>query len=384
MLFVRTMFFLKERKGGQHACISGTLGNIAVIKESAFGNTGGTAVRAITVTNANGLSAKLISFGARLAELWVPAHDGMMDDIVLGFDSLPEYEATDTYFGATCGRYGNRIARGRFMLDGIEYQLNTNEGKNHLHGGKNGFDRKNWTADCDPKGHTVTFSAISEDGEMGFPGRAELRSIYTLDDNNRLTVTMEATTDKPTLMNMVHHSYFNLAGQGSGNVLDQEMRLAAQFYTPVDGELLATGEVLSVTGTPFDFRKAKKIGADLDALASVGAGVFEVGGGYDHNWCLDGAGTELRLCAEVRDRKSGRRMTLHTTEPGVQFYTGGYLSEKVMGKRGKPLCKYAGFTLETQKFPGTPNFAHFPDCVLRPGQTYRQRMVFHFSPDKGL
>lgn len=353
-----------------------------MISEADFGSIHGKPVRSITIANRNGLTAKLITFGARLTELWTPASDGAMDDIVLGFDTLAEYEATDTYFGATCGRYGNRIAQGRFMLDGAEHQLDRNEGNNHLHGGKAGFDRKIWSADYDPKGRTVTFSATSEDGEMGFPGRCDLTTAYTLDDDDRLEIVMEAQTDKPTLMNMVHHSYFNLAGQGSGNVLDHEIRLAAPFYTPVDAELLATGEILSVAGTPFDFRKSKRIGTDLGALARVGAGVFEEGGGYDHNWCLDAAGTDLRTCAEVYEPKSGRRMSLQTSEPGVQFYTGGYLSERVMGKRGRPLCKYAGFTLETQKFPGTPGFAHFPDCVLRPGETYRQRMIFHFSKDK--
>lgn len=352
-----------------------------MIAETDFGSLQGKQVRCITIANRNGLSARLITFGARLTELWTPASDGTMADIVLGFDTLAEYVATDTYFGATCGRYGNRIARGRFMLDGAEHQLDCNEGNNHLHGGKAGFDRKLWSADYDPKGRTVTFSATSEDGEMGFPGRCDLRAAYTLSDDDRLEIVMEATADKPTLMNMVHHSYFNLAGQGSGNILDHEIRLAAPFYTPVDAELLATGEILSVAGTPFDFRTPKKIGTDLEALSRVGAGVFEEGGGYDHNWCLDTAGRELRTCAEVHEPKSGRRMILETTEPGVQFYTGGYLSERVMGKRGQALCKYAGFTLETQKFPGTPGFAHFPDCVLRPGSIYRQRMVFQFSKD---
>ena len=352
-----------------------------MISEVDFGCWNGQSIRALTITNAHGLSAKLITFGARLTELHVPDRDGVLGDIVLGFDTMEEYAATGTYFGATCGRYGNRIAGGRFTLDGIAHQLDANEGRNHLHGGKNGFDRKVWEAAYEKSGNSVTFSALSEDGEMGFPGRCNLRSTYTLHGDNRLTIAMEADTGKPTLMNMVHHSYFNLGGQGEGDVLDHELKLNARFYTPVDDELLATGEVIAVAGTPFDFRSAKKIGADIHALQAVGAGIFEEGGGYDHNWCLHGAGVDLRGCCEAYDPKSGRRMRLRTTEPGVQFYTGGYLSDKVMGKRGKALCKYAGFTLETQKFPGTPNFAHFPDCVLRPGETYRQLMEFQFSTD---
>lgn len=351
-----------------------------MITETGFGRSGGKDIRSITITNANGMAARLITFGARLTELWVPGRDGALDDVVLGFDSIAEYEATNTYFGATCGRYGNRIPRGRVVIDGKEHQLDINEGKNHLHGGRQGFDHKIWDAAYDPKGNSVTFSAVSEDGEMGFPGRAPLTSTYTLDDSNRLTITMQATTDKVTLMNMVHHSYFNLGGQGSGNVLDHEMHIPAHFYTPVDGELLATGEVQKVAGTPFDFSKSKKIGADIGKLEAVGAGIFDEGGGYDHNWCLSGVG-DLREACDVYHAKSGRRMRMQTTEPGLQFYTGGYLSEKVMGKRGKALCKYAGFTLETQKFPGTPGFAHFPHCILRPGETYRQQMVFDFSTD---
>ncbi len=345
-----------------------------------FGTLGGQDVRAVTLTNASGARARLITFGARLTELHMPDRNGVLADIVLGFDTLAEYAATDTYFGATCGRYGNRIARGRFVLDGAEVQLDCNERGNHLHGGRDGFDRKVWHIDRLTRSG-VSFTAVSEDGEMGFPGRCNLRSTYELSDDNRLTITLEADTSRTTLMNMVHHSYFNLAGQGSGDVLGQRFRLASRFYTPVNDELLATGEVLSVTGTPFDFSAGKPIGQDIAALQSVGAGLFAEGGGYDHNWCLDAATGPLRLCAEAHDPASGRRMTLHTTEPGVQFYTGGYLSAQVMGKRGLPLCKYAGFTLETQKFPGAPNFGHFPDCILRTGDTYRQRMEFAFTTD---
>ena len=345
-----------------------------------FGTLDGTAVESITIENA-GVSAKLISFGARLTELWVPDRHGTLADIVLGFDDLESYEATDTFFGATCGRYGNRISKGQFRLDGRNWQVDVNEGRNHLHGGKDGFDRKNWSV-RERTENSVTFTAASEDGEMGFAGRANLTARYTLTSAGQLIIEMEADADKVTPMNMVHHTYFNLAGHGSGDVLDQEIRLGSRFYTPIDDELMTTGEVLCVDETPFDFREMKAIGKDIAALGGVGGEVFDQGGGYDHNWCLEGAGDALRFCAEARDPISGRRMVLETTEPGVQFYTGGYLSENITGKAGKRLCKYAGFTLETQKFPDTPNFAHFPSCILRPGDIYRQRMVFTFAAER--
>ena len=344
-----------------------------------FGTHEGQTVEAVTLDNANGLSARFITFGARLVELNVPDRNGSFADVVLGFDTMAEYAATDTYFGATCGRYGNRIAGGRFGLDDHDYTVDLNEGANHLHGGTEGFDRKIWAIDT-ASDASVSFTAVSEHGEMGFPGRCNLRSTYRLTDDNRLLVTMEADTTKPTLMNMVHHSYFNLAGQGSGDILGHDLRFASRFYTPVNDALLATGEVLAVAGTPFDFLAAKPIGRDIGKLASVGAGIFAKGGGYDHNWCLDG-GARLHPCVDVTDPASGRRMTMATSEPGVQFYTGGYLSDAVMGKKGRSLCKYAGFTLETQKFPGAPSFGHFPSCRLDPGETYRHEMEFHFSAD---
>lgn len=345
-----------------------------------FGRIGDQPVQAVTLANAHGLRARLITYGARLTELHVPDREGQPADIVLGFDTLDEYRATTTYFGATCGRYANRIRRGRFALDGQEVQLDVNEGANHLHGGHEGFDRKVWTLD-EATDRRASFRTISEDGEMGYPGRLDVTATYELTDENQFLITMTATTSRVTPVNVVHHSYFNLAGQGSGDVLRQEMRLAAPFYTPVDGELLATGEIISVGGTPFDFRAAKPIGQDFAGLGSVGAGVFEAGGGYDHNWVLGGAGQTLRDCAEIRDPASGRRMTLWTDQPGVQVYTGGYLDDSIMGKGGRLLCQFAGFTLETQRFPGSPNHAHFPTSLLHPGETYLHRMILAFGTD---
>lgn len=353
---------------------------MAMSKQQKYGNHEGKAVHRITLESPSGIKAEVITFGARLTQLHVPDRQGQLADIVLGFDTLEEYVATDTFFGATCGRYGNRIAGGQFQLMDDSIQLDINEGANQLHGGTEGFDRKVWdiVSISDSK---VVLGAISEDGEMGFPGRCELKTTYELTDNNKLIILMEADTDKLTVMNMVNHAYFNLAGHGSGPILDQQIRLAGRFYTPVDGELLATGEILAVADTPFDFHQLKAIGKDIADLQAPGAGVFDEGGGYDHNWCLDDSGEQLRDCAEAFDPASGRRMSLRTTEPGVQFYTGGYLSDAIVGKQGQRLCKYAGFTLETQVFPGTPNFAHFPDCRLAPGEHYRQEMVFEFTTD---
>ena len=327
----------------------------------------GQIVHRVTLTHGK-LTARLISYGARLTELWVPDRDGVTADVVLGHDTLDQYVASTTYFGATCGRYANRIAKGRFTLDGRDYQLDINEGANHLHGGRAGFDRKNWVITGETA-RSVTFATRAEDGEMGYPGACDVTVKYELTDDG-LTITMAAATDKPTVMNLVNHAYFNLAGQGSGTALNQIVQLAADAYTPVDAGLLATGEIAPVGGTPFDFRAPKPIGQDFAALGPDSRG-------YDHNWCLSGEG--LHPCATAWDPASGRLMQLSTTEPGVQFYTGGYLDETMPGKAGKPLCRYAGFTLETQKYPGSPNHANFPPSRLDPGQSYHHVMALRFD-----
>jgi aldose 1-epimerase len=351
-----------------------------MITRSAFGDIDGVPVHAYAVTTDAGLRARLIDYGARLVELHVPDRLGAVADIVLGFDDLSSYVSSDAYLGATCGRYGNRIARGRFELDGRQVQLDRNEGRNHLHGGRHGFDRKVWTAVFDPAGTTVRFLATSADGEMGFPGALEISSTYEF-DAHQVRVTMECRTDAPTIVNMVHHSYFNLAGHGSGDVLGHELTLDGGFYTPVDDELLATGEILSVVGTPFDFRHGETIGSRITELPSPGGGKGGERRGYDHNWVLRGVPGELIDVATVHDPASGRVMRLRSTEPGVQLYTAGSLPPGVIGKGGVPYERSAGFALETQKFPCSPNFSHFPTTELRPGERYRHRMVFDFSTD---
>lgn len=342
-----------------------------------FGTHEGEAVRGFVLSNSNGLEARLISYGARLTEFHLPGSNGEMADIVLGFDKLSDYVATNTYFGATCGRYGNRIKSGRFPLDGATVQLDCNEGPNHLHGGKQGFDRRNWQAVANEADNSVTFSLVSPAGDMGFPGTLLISATYRLAEDNSFSTVMTAVTDAPTLCNLVHHTYWNLAGQGSGDVRNQQLRLNSDFYTPIDSELITTGEVLPVAGTIFDFSKRKSIGQDIDQLGDVGTGDL-VGGGYDHNWCLNASNAELTLCASASDPASGRAFELFTSEPGVQFYTGGYLSPAVIGKRGKPYCRFAGYTFETQKFPNAPNFGHFPSAILRPGEIYDHRMLFRF------
>ena len=315
------------------------------IERFEFGKMNGQSVQGFVLRNSNGLSAKLISYGARLTEFHAPGRDGRFADIVLGFDDLPSYISTNTYFGATCGRYGNRIKDGKFPLQGKMVQVDCNEGPNHLHGGKAGFDRKVWDAEVDEASNSVIFSLTSSDGDQGFPGTVKLTTTYRLTDENLLDIRMCGSTDAPTILNVVHHTYWNLAGQGSGDVRKQQVRLFSDFYTPVDDELITTGEVCSVAGTAFDFRTGKAIGKDIDSLADVGTGNL-VGGGYDHNWCLNGTGERLHPCARVVDPDSGRAFELHTSEPGVQFYTGGYLDEQVIGKRGMPYCRFAGYTLK--------------------------------------
>ncbi len=333
-----------------------------------YGTLDGQPVQAVTLESGP-LRARLITYGARLTELWTPDRHGTQADIVLGHDTLDQYRATTTYFGATAGRYANRIRQGRFRLHGEDHQLDRNEGANHLHGGREGIDRHVWTL-ADHSSTWATMTLASPDGDMGYPGRLDMSVTYELTDD-QLRITMAATTDRPTIANLVHHSYFNLGGHASGDVLGHELRLDAPFFTPVDGELLTTGEVRSVQGTPFDFTAPKPIGRDIAQVLN--------GAGYDHNWCLAGAGDDLRLAAEIHEPTTGRRMTLHTNEPGVQVYAGGYLSPEVIGKGGTPYDRFAGFTLETQRFPGSPNHAHFPSATLLPGDTYRHEMVFGFS-----
>lgn len=340
--------------------------------EQPFGQVAGRPTLAFVLDGGAGVTARVTDFGARLVELHVPGRDGTPADVVLGFDDAAAYAASDAYMGATVGRFGNRLARGRFVLDGVEHRVDANEGANTLHGGRHGWDRRIWSVDTVDEA-SVTFSTYSPNGDMGFPGACEVRCTYAL-AGARLRITMEAVSDAPTVVNMVHHSYVNLAGHASGDVMAQHLRIPADTYVPVDAEQLPTGEVLAVAGTPFDFRELHAIGRDLTGLPGTD--------GWDHNWCLrppQQAGLVEAL--EAYDPASGRRMRAASTEPGVQVYTGGYLTDQVIGKGGLPYRKFAGFTLETQKFPDSPNVLHFPSTRLDAGELYRHEMLLEFSAD---
>ena len=328
-----------------------------------------------TLQNANGVEAQLTNYGARLVSLKVPDRHGKAADVVLGFDTPEEYETQiNPYFGAIVGRYANRIAHGRFSLEGHEYQLATNERGNHLHGGLRGFDKALWEVANDGA-NALRLALLSTDAEEGYPGDLRVAVTYALSDRNELSVRYEATTDAPTVLNLTNHAYFNLRGDGEGTVLDHEVTLVADAFTPTDALSIPTGEIAPVRGTPFDFTQPTPIGERIDADDEQ----LRFGIGYDHNWVLRRQGNGLALAAAVHEPRSGRVLEVLTTQPGIQFYTGNYLDGSVRGKRGVPYPKRAAFCLETQHFPDSPNQPSFPSTVLRPGQTYAHETVFRFS-----
>ena len=341
----------------------------------------GAPVERFTLRNAKGVELKAISYGGIITSLRVPDRTGKLDDIVLGFDRIDDYLKDHPFFGAIIGRYGNRIGKAQFALDGKTYKLAANNGPNHLHGGTKGFDKVLWTVAPVAGSNALTFSRTSKDGEEGYPGNLRVRVTYTLTDNNELVVDYHATTDKPTPVNLTQHSYFNLAGAGSGDVLGHELTLHASRYTPVDATLIPTGELAPVAGTPFDFRTPTRIGARIgEPNAQLKhAGGYRKLGGYDHNWVLDRKNGELFHAARVHEPTTGRVLDVHTTEPGVQFYSGNFLDGTVKGKGGRTYGHRGGLCLETQHFPDSPNQPRFPSIILRPGTTYRSRTVFAFS-----
>lgn len=342
------------------------------IEKSDFGKTReGAAVTLYTLKNAKGMTAKIMTYGALLTELHTADRNGNFKTIVLGFDNLEQYLKGHPFFGAIAGRYANRIAKGKFSLDGKEYTLATNNGRNHLHGGKVGFDKKNWTAQELPDKNAVAFSTTSADGEEGYPGNLKVTVTYTLTDDNELVIDYHATTDKKTVINLTNHSYFNLAG--SGTALDHELEIAADQYTPVDGELIPTGELAPVKGTPLDFTTPHKIGERHAQTAIKPAG-------YDHNFVLRGGVTsKRRLAARAYEPKSGRVMEVFTTEPGVQLYTAPGLNGSLNGVGGVNYPQFGGFCLETQHYPDSPNRPNFPSTVLEPGKAYVTSTSFKFS-----
>ena len=344
------------------------------IVRSDFGQTkDGKAVNLYTLTNRNGLVAKITNYGGIITELHVPDKNGQNGNIVLGFNTLDRYLAGHPFFGCITGRVANRIAKGKFTLDGKEYTLAVNNGPNSLHGGKVGFDKKLWEAAVrkDSEGPSLWLRYVSPDGEEGYPGTLTTTIVYTLTNDDELKIEYSATTDKPTIVNLTNHSYFNLAGDGEGTILDHELMINADNYTPFDKTQIPTGEIRPVAGTALDFRKPKPIGRDIDQA--------EGGPGYDHNFVLNGKPGQMKLCARVRDPGSGRVMEIRTTEPGVQLYTANGLDGKIVGVSGKRYVKYGALCLETQHYPDSVNHPQFPTVVLRPGQTYKTTTVHKFS-----
>ncbi|HTP13095.1 MAG TPA: aldose epimerase family protein [Bacteroidota bacterium] len=343
-----------------------------------FGKTSdGTEVFVYTLRNGSGMEARITNYGGTLLSLLVPDKNGNKADVVLGFDSLSQYVKESPYFGSTIGRYGNRIGKGTFELSGVRYSLAINNGVNHLHGGLKGFDKVVWTVDekASAPGTTLALMYESKDGEEGYPGNLTVRVVYNLAPNNELRIQYSARTDKPTVLNLTHHSYFNLAGAGNGSILDHEVYIHADRFTPVDSGLIPTGELRSVHGTPMDFTTPTTIGSRIDD----GYEQLKKGGGYDHNWVLNKSANELALAARVFEKSSGRVMEVLTTEPGIQFYTGNFLDGTLVGKGGKKYERRSGFCLETQHFPDSPNKPEFPSTVLNPGQSYTSTTIYRFS-----
>lgn len=350
--------------------LPGGKGNSSV-KEGVFGKLpDGREVKVYTLTNANGVTAEVLNYGGIMHSLTLPDRNGKMADVILSCPTLECYATQSPYFGAIAGRYANRIAKGKFTLAGTEYTLATNNDPNHLHGGNVGFDKVIW--DVEPlevvNGSGLRMTYLSKDMEEGYPGN--LRSVvhYILTNDNEFIVEYEATTDKPTVLNLTQHNYYNLGGEGTGTILDHELMLSADHYTPVDATGITTGQIAPVANTPFDFTKP----------TAIGARIAKVEGGYDHNFAVNGEAGQMRLAAKVKDPDSGRVMEIHTTEPGIQFYTGNFLDGTITGKSGQAYQRNAGFCLETQKYPDSPNKPNFPSAVLQPGETYRHRTIHRF------
>lgn len=332
-----------------------------------------------TLTNDQGMRVAITNYGGIVVSILAPDSKGRFADVVLGFENLEGYLAKGPYFGALIGRYGNRIGNARFELNGVEYKLPANDGPNSLHGGVQGFDKRVWTArEIRGEHPALELTYLSKDGEEGYPGNLRAQVVYSLTDDNALRIDYTATTDKDTVVNLTNHSYFNLAGEGNGDILKHEIMINADRFTPIDGTLIPTGELRKVENTPFDFRKPVMIGARIDADDEQ----IKFGKGYDHNFVLNRSGAGLSLAARVTDPGSGRVLEVLTTQPGLQFYTGNFLDGSVHGKGGKSYGRRSAFCLETQHFPDSPNKPSFPSTTLKPGQTYRESTVYRFSKSK--
>lgn len=347
----------------------------ASVTSQVWGKTAtGQEVELFTLTNEQGMEARIINYGGILVSLKVPDREGHVADVVLGFDSLEPYLGKHPHFGCITGRYANRIGGASFEIDDVTYEVTANSGKNHIHGGKEAFDKKLWQAKILAEKNAVELTYTSADGEEGFPGKLDCTVTYSLTQENALSIEYRATTDKPTVVNLTNHSYFNLAGEGSGDVLGHVMMIPAESYTATDDALVSTGEIESVLETPLDFTKPITLGARIDAKFKP----LQQGKGYDHNYVLEGSG--MKLAARVTEPKSGRIMDVLTTDPGVQLYTGNHL-KSVKGKDGHVYESRHGFCLETQKFPDSPNKPQFPSSIVRPGTPYLHLTTFKFSAE---
>lgn len=348
------------------------------VSRRAFGETReGNAIECYTLRNAHGLEAEIITYGGTLRALRAPDRNGALDDVLLGFETLEPYEGDHPYFGVLVGRYANRIAGGRFELNGTTYELACNNGPNHLHGGPQGFHRQIWSAEerASEDGPSIELRYASRDGEEGYPGNLAVVVVYTLTDQNELRIDYTATTDAETIVNLTNHAYFNLAG--GGIILDHELQLFASRFTPTDATSIPLGELRPVQGTPMDFTAPTPIGARISADDEQ----IRHGQGYDHNWILDTGNGELGLAARLHERSTGRLMEVYTTQPGVQFYSGNLLDGSITGKRGQTYVKYGGLCLETQHFPDSPNQPDFPSTVLRPGEVFQQTTIYRFATE---
>lgn len=336
----------------------------------------GKVVSLYTLTNKNGVEMKVMNYGGIITSLKVPDKNGVPDDVVLGYDSLRQYVKNNPFFGALIGRYGNRIAKGSFTLDGKTYTLPINNGENHLHGGPQGFDKVFWNIEVPEDSASLKLTYLSKDGEQGYPGNLSVEVLYQLTDNNELKISYRATTDAKTIVNLTQHTYFNLAGSKSTSILDHNLVVLADAYLPVDKTLIPTGEIRSVAGTPFDFLTEQTIGARINQQDEQ----LTFGGGYDHCWVLNrNERASLQKVATLSEPTSGRVVEVYTTEPGIQFYSGNFLDGTLPGKYGNTYPYRSGLCLETQHYPDSPNKPAFPSVVLEPGKTYETTTVYAFS-----
>lgn len=358
-----------------NACQNNTIHNETAsmtftISEKPFGQINGDTITQYTITNPQGMQVSIINYGGTVTNLLVPGRDHELGDVVLGFDSLSGYlQKANPYFGCLVGRYGNRIAKGKFILDGQAYQLTLNDHGNTLHGGVQGLDKVIWQASKPAGDSSLKLTYTSKDGDQGFPGNLVIEVVYTLSSDNALQIAYSATTDKATPVNLTNHCYFNLSAGKQNTILDHEVMLQAEKFTAVDSLLIPTGQLPDVKGTPMDFTTPKKIGAELAAVK----------GGYDHNWVLKRTGKDLEKIATAYDASSGRFMEVFTTEPGLQFYTGNFLDGTLKGKQQQKYQQHAGFCMETQHFPDAPNQPSFPNTIVKPGESYRSLTYYRFS-----